>query len=713
MKTIFIRALEESKDKNKAIIEAIQCSEDVIGRTRFEVDPKEFNGIPGSPFAYWATGSTRALFSELPPFESGGRIARLGGGTKSDFRFIRLAWEVYGGPWKPLAKGGAFGRFYSDIYLQVNWGQNAREIEAELLRKYPYLGANADFVLHRGNPYFHPGITWPRRTKSPFSPRVLPAGCIFSDQGPSAFETDGQSSTLLQLLAIMSSTTFRGLIELQLAAADARAGGAARTYEVGIIQRTPLPGTTEKELPLGVWAETAWSLQRILDTTQEESHAFNGPSLARARKGSLALSAGEWLTRCSKIRSDLINLQGKIDGCVANAYGLALGDRENMETLLHPGPNSMGDLDGKPHGQTDAHLSAQVIDLISWAAGVAFGRFDIRLATGERPATPESEPFESLPVCSPGMLAGDDGFPLNAPPAGYPIEFPSDGIVVDDRGADRDLISRVRQVFEAIFDEPVARLEEAGAVLGDRDHPLRSWFVREFFGLHIRRYSKSRRKAPIYWQLATPSTSYSAWLYYHRFTRDTLFRLLNDHVAPKLQHEESKLTSLTQDAGLNPTTSQRNEIDDQETFVGELRAFRDEVARVAPLWNPNLNDGVILNFAPLWRLVPQHKAWQKECKSAWDKLCKGDYDWAHLAMHLWPERVVPKCAKDRSLAIAHGLEQVFWEEDTEGKWQKRTVGGNTSEQLIKERTVPAVKAALDELKSAPAPTGGRRRRTRP
>jgi hypothetical protein len=25
-------------------------------------------------------------------------------------------------------------------------------------------------------------------------------------------------------------------------------------------------------------------------------------------------------------------------------------------------------------------------------------------------------------------------------------------------------------------------------------------------------------------------------------------------------------------------------------------------------------------------------------------------------MRLWPERVVPKCAKDRSLAIAHGLE---------------------------------------------------------
>ena len=65
-------------------------------------------------------------------------------------------------------------------------------------------------------------------------------------------------------------------------------------------------------------------------------------------------------------------------------------------------------------------------------------------------------------------------------------------------------------------------------------------------------------------------------------------------------------------------------------------------------------------MAPLWRLVPQHKPWQKELKSKWDELAAGKYDWAHLAMHLWPERVVPKCATDRSLAIAHGLEDVFW-----------------------------------------------------
>ena len=128
---------------------------------------------------------------------------------------------------------------------------------------------------------------------------------------------------------------------------------------------------------------------------------------------------------------------------------------------------------------------------------------------------------------------------------------------------------------------------------------------------------------------------------------------------------------------------------------------------MAPLWNPDLNDGVIINFAPLWRLVPQNRSWQKECKRVWHKLVAGDYDWSYLAMHLWSERVVPKCAKDRSLAIAHGLEDVFWYEDSDGKWQPRTVGQTEVDKLVKERTSAAVKDALKSLIETPAPATGR------
>ncbi|NTU79182.1 MAG: hypothetical protein HGA45_07235 [Chloroflexales bacterium] len=45
---------------------------------------------------------------------------------------------------------------------------------------------------------------------------------------------------------------------------------------------------------------------------------------------------------------------------------------------------------------------------------------------------------------------------------------------------------------------------------------------------------------------------------------------------------------------------------------------------MAPLWRPDLNDGVIINFAPLRRLAPWSRGWQKECRSIWEALRRGD-----------------------------------------------------------------------------------------
>ena len=148
--------------------------------------------------------------------------------------------------------------------------------------------------------------------------------------------------------------------------------------------------------------------------------------------------------------------------------------------------------------------------------------------------------------------------------------------------------------------------------------------------------------------------------------------------------------------------------------MSEISGFVEELARVAPLWNPNLNDGVVINYAPLWRMIG-HTQWRKNVKDCWDTVVAGDYDWSHLAMHLWPERVVPKCKDDASLAIAHGLDEVFWEKGDRDQLVKRnpSQGGwePVIERLVAERTSPAVKAALQSLLDAPplVRSGGGRR----
>ena len=93
-------------------------------------------------------------------------------------------------------------------------------------------------------------------------------------------------------------------------------------------------------------------------------------------------------------------------------------------------------------------------------------------------------------------------------------------------------------------------------------------------------------------------------------------------------------------------------MDRQEQFVSELLDFANKLRRVANLHlDFDLNDGVILNIAPLWEMVP----WA-EPKKYWNELQEGKYDWSHVAYQLWPERVQEACKKNRSIAIAHGLE---------------------------------------------------------
>lgn len=101
-----------------------------------------------------------------------------------------------------------------------------------------------------------------------------------------------------------------------------------------------------------------------------------------------------------------------------------------------------------------------------------------------------------------------------------------------------------------------------------------------------------------------------------------------------------------------------------EKGISDLSDTLDDVAEFAKLikkitdrgYKHHIDDGVLINLAPLWELMP---SWQTEPKKAWKQLEKGDWDWSYQAMDHWPERVKEKCKKNKSYAIAHGLEELY------------------------------------------------------
>ena len=338
----------------------------------------------------------------------------------------------------------------------------------------------------------------------------------------------------------------------------------------------------------------------------------------------------------SNSRLALIRIQDEIDNIAFSLYGFSGAD--NVEATQPCGNDSNQSTENSVElddEKIDTDLpAARSNTLLSWVIGVALGRFDLRVATGEREASFTPNPFDPLPAKSPGMLP-DGAKPFHA----------HAGILVDDPGHRHDLVHLVEDVLARV-EMPVP-------------DDLRRWLQKDFFAFHLQRYSKSRRKAPIYWPLATASGSYTLWLYYPSLDHQTLYSAINDFVEPKLAQVAGDVAALRNKSSAR-TRDEEKRFEAAETLELELIELRDQLLKIAPGWHPNHDDGVQITAAPLWPLF-RHKPWQKILKDTWAKLEKGDYDWAHLAMNYWPDRVREKCETDKSLAIAHGLESLYIE----------------------------------------------------
>ncbi|MDA8335043.1 MAG: BREX-1 system adenine-specific DNA-methyltransferase PglX [Peptococcaceae bacterium] len=685
---VFFRLLKDG-DKGRGILdcaEKVRAGEDTGDPRVFRVAPEAFRQVPGTPFAYWVSDAVRRKFTELPPFEGEGRTAKQGLATADDFRFVRAWWEVrpesvgrtreetlQGKGWVPFAKGGAYSPYYADVHLVMNWKGDGEEIKG--------------FVDPSGRPYsrpqntdlyFRPGLTWPLRTTSEFSIRVCQQGCVFGHKGPVCFAPnvlDGYGY-LYSLLALMSSSVFHDMLGLQLAAADA----AARSYEVGVIQRTPVPDfSNETKHRLADVGNACVNLKRNLDTTNETSHVFSLPSLLQVPGESLADRLANWQAIVGQATRDLAANQAQIDAIAAQAYGLSAADLRpdgDVSSMVSDSdqfesgtagshPDDGEDDEEFPTAGEQASPEAQARDLLSYLVGAAFGRWDVRLAKDPSLLPKLGDPFDPLPLASPGMLLSPGGLPpgddrvvseewlrrrpdVNTLPdfqdsaratlrlADYPLAVPVDGVLVDDPDHPRDIVRMVYAVLEYLWGPAAERLGmEIRDLLGVKD--LRQYFgdPRLFFETHLKRYSMSRRKAPIYWLLQSRKRSYAVWLYYPRLHKDSLFQVLQYYIAPKIRLVEAardRLMREKEQAGDTGARARQLEclIESQESVLSELADFREKVDRVANFYlTPDSDDGVILNMAPLWEVVP----W-KEPKKYWQELSAGKYRWSAVASQL-------------------------------------------------------------------------------
>jgi hypothetical protein len=623
-----------------------------------------FLALPQSKLLYAAPRRVRELLSSGAYFEPSVGTAREGMKSFDNFRFIRLWWEVRpskigrGLSWERFSKGGNFSYFYLDTHLVLNWAIDGAELK-EVNRR---LNGSTAQVRQASDYWYSPGVTYSKRSAKGFSARVLPADAIFTSNGPAVLSTSTVSS--LYLLGWINSRLVRGFIHLQSNFGD---------YSTGSLKKLPWVAigneVVEKIERSSKSAVDASLLERA--SFHETSPWFAGPHLRESLfKTTVLLSkiTGEKL----KAHESAISLSTEL---LSKAYGisdLAWAD-ELLSASEEVSDNDQQGIEDNASGSDEVSLEMVAVAFISYVVGCIFGRWDFHKHLSLlRSKVPYEIPnaFSSLPKCTPGQV--DQESHLNGAQTLirlYPNIVEVNGISESNTGARNRLIDRIKCLLDEFFDDSSSSWEsELCSALGVST--LEEYIEKPagFFSKHLAQYSLSGRQAPIYWPLATTSCSYTLWVYYPSLNNQTLFTAVNDF----LDGPNGKLTKVSRECvelrvkGSGRSRDEQKQYEMLQSFEQELTDLRDTLLKIAPTYQPNHDDGVQITAAPLWPLFRQ-KPWQKVLKETWVKLEKGDYDWAHLAMTYWPERVREKCITDKSLATAHGLEDLYVEPDVTPK----------------------------------------------
>ncbi len=595
---------------------------------------RKLSSLPGSPIAYWISDRLLDRLRTIPSFEGSSGTVKQGIATADEFRFARAWWEIeaVSHKWIPYSKTSEYSPFWDDMTWVLNYENDGGELLATGKARV------------QGTAFFgRPGVTFPSRSVLGFNPRVHPASSAFGHTGPTAFPNRIPPIALLGLLA---SRPAEYAISLFVGSLQGEAGSHPLHYEVGVIQRLPCPALSEAETEsLSAHSSLAVQSIRSLSIDNEISRDFS--RLAYYPKCSLKEAAIKSHQRALSVMNQVLQARQVMDAIASSCFGFNDSDLQEMEQeFASRVPPSTGvwrvyfGVEPEP-----ANHEAFVCRQLSIMLGFIWGRWDIRRSMKNEEAPQSCNPFSPPSTLSPGMLRGPGGLPATQTPEGYPLRIDWDGILVDDPDHPDDIIRRVRDVLEVIWSDRADSVEkEACEILGVSD--LRDYFRKPgpggFWDDHIKRYSKSRRKAPIYWLLQSSKKNYALWVYYHRLDKDILFKALLNYVEPKIRREETRLDELrSQKTALGAASKGAKkldkDIDRQDAFLSELRDFGDKLRRAANLHlDPDLNDGVVLNIAPLWELVP----W-KEAKSYWDDLIGGKYEWSSIGKQLQEKGIVP------------------------------------------------------------------------
>ena len=463
--------------------------------------------------------------------------------TFDDFQFTRLSWEPPKGTirWVAVAKGGGYGLFVAEHSLVIDWHLNGKHLQQFEIQRYD---TTARTTQSKGF-WFKPGLTFSEVSSIGFSAQPWPEGRLFG--GPGFVVCPRNLNECGMWLAVFNSNYTNSILTLL---------STDRHWSCLSVGKLPIPELSEDDktqlenLGLSCWRHLVGCVE-INETTDEFAGPFHR-DIAIAEHHQLREIVSEECLRFQSSFAEAADCINQIDELLGRRAGVSVRELGKKVKAFEHG-NALAQIEKTPL-DTERLIGEEGATkrMISFFVGVIASRWDVRAIQGVSRVREISDPFAKRGPTPRVYLAE------SASVRSYPIRIENDGIIPDDPDHSDDIVRRVREVLELIWKDRAEAIEkEACEILGVKE--LREYFRKPgkggFWDDHVSRYSKSRRKAPIYWLLQSSKKNYGLWLYYHRLDKDILFKARQNYVDPEDSPgaDPARLAAVAEDRPREPT----------------------------------------------------------------------------------------------------------------------------------------------------------------
>jgi type II restriction/modification system DNA methylase subunit YeeA len=562
----------------------------------YTVKQAAFEKIPGSPIGYWLSEKAINNFKEKKISDYAHSFQGLISGSNDKLmrfwaelpnsskttNFNSYEDSVNVSTWVPYQKGGSFKKWYGNNEFYLYWngvGNHLTRARTE----------NRDY-------YFKRCLSWTFLSSSKFGVRKVFGGQLWDVAGSSAFPySENEENILLGLLCSHVGKYYLDVLNPTL------------NFQVENILSLPI-ALKSFDSNINSIVDLLISISKVEWDSRETSWDFTQNQLVKHQSQDLEetydLFKQYWHNKFFQLHKN----EEELNRQFIEIYDL-------QEELIPDVPlediTILKEETSIENGQLVFKATEVFAQFMSYAVGCMFGRYSLDK--------------EGLILANQGETLEDYLAKVEKSKNELSFTPDDDNIipVLDDEWFEDDITGRFYAFLKASFgtvnfDKNLAFVEEC---LGK---DVRKYFVRDFYIDNIKRY----KKRPIYWMFSSPKGSFNVLIYMHRYTPDTLNKILNGYLIQyreKLNTRMEHLDHLIVSGSSTEQTKAQKEKDKLKLVLIELQEYERETLRPLAIEriNIDLDEGVLVNYNKFGKAI-------KEVSGLNDKATKKkvlEFDW--------------------------------------------------------------------------------------